>query len=149
MVQPHRFRTCLNFSNGSYIFWRERRLQMERCYELSTNTYLCYLEGEMDAWIRGWMIFDCPVNGAALQRAADDLQQTMPFLSARKTVAPEGDRYILVSNDTPLHVRDRAQEREAEDRFGLRLALSLASESVYIRSMNINNLRIRILRQKT
>lgn len=29
-------------------------------------------------------------------------------------------------------------------RFGLRLALSLADESTYIRSMNINNLRIQL-----
>lgn len=62
---------------------------MERSFELSTNSYLCYLEKGPDAWITGRVDLDCPVDRALLQGAADDMLQAMPVLSARKAVAPK------------------------------------------------------------
>ena len=165
---------------------------MERSYELSTNSYLCYLEKEPDAWITGRVTLDCPVDRGLLQRAADDTLQAMPVLSARKAVAPEGDRYVLNADGRPLRVRDRARAegpdgrengalvdisfegstlivnvshaltdgcgyvailehlvtrylcRRWEDQPEPPQALSMAREAVYVRSMNINNLRIRV-----
>ncbi len=46
----------------------------------------------------------------------------------------------------PVAYMKSFEPKEAEDRYGLRLALSLARESVYIRSMNVNILRIRLAR---
>lgn len=89
---------------------------MESCYELSTNTYLCYLEQELSSWIMGRVAFNSPVNGSALQKAADDMLRFMPFLSAIKAAAPEGDRYILVPCEVPLRVWNRSLEAAPEDR---------------------------------
>ena len=88
---------------------------MESCYELSTNTYLCYLEQELSSWIMGRVVFDSPVDGLLLQKATDELLRAMPFLSAVKAAAPEGDRYVLVSSGTPLCVRERMPETGPED----------------------------------
>ena len=44
----------------------------------------------------------------------------------------------------PVSYLDSFRTEDAHDRFGLRLALSMAREAVYVRSMNINNLRIRV-----
>ena len=89
---------------------------MEKSYELSTNSYLCYLEKEPDAWITGRVTLDCPIDRGLLQRAADDTLQAMPVLSARKAVAPEGDRYVLNADGQPLRVRDHARAEEPDGR---------------------------------
>ena len=62
-----------------------------------------------------------------------------------------GDRWTLRFRDDcdafdPVAYLQSFEIRDSEKRFGLRLALSLAEDSVYIRSMNINNLRIRLTR---
>ena len=44
----------------------------------------------------------------------------------------------------PVSYLDSFKPAAPHDRFGLRLALSMAREAVYVRSMNINNLRIRV-----
>lgn len=46
----------------------------------------------------------------------------------------------------PVAYLNSVESKESESGFGLRLALSLAKESVYIRSMNVNILRIRLAR---
>ena len=59
------------------------------------------------------------------------------------------DRWTLRFRDDcdafdPVSYLKSFETEEPGNRFGLRLALSLAREAVYIRSMNVNNLRIRI-----
>lgn len=44
----------------------------------------------------------------------------------------------------PVAYLNSFENRDPEQRLGLRTALSLAPEAVYIRSMNINNLRIKL-----
>ena len=108
------------------------RLQVERRYELSTNTYLCYLEQELSSWITGRIVFDAPLDGTVLQKSADELLQAMPFLSARKAVAPEGDRYVLVTCGDPIRVRDRSKEPENRECGGSMIDISFEGNTLIL-----------------
>ena len=105
---------------------------MGRRYELSTNTYLCYLEQELSSWITGRVVFDAPLDRGLLQKAADELLRAMPFLSARKAVAPEGDRYVLVTCDEPLSVRDRSGKSERQERSGALIDIAFEDSTLFL-----------------
>ena len=110
------------------------RPQMRDCYELSTNAYFFYLEQEQKSWMSGRVLFDAPVDVPLLQKAADELFRAMPFLSVRKEVPPEGDRYVLVPCSLPFRVTDRSEKTSPESREsgGALISVSCEGSALYL-----------------